>query len=675
VAIATYIGVAAEGVARLPVSLPPRPPLLAGREGMLTELQELLTAGEAPRTVVLCGMGGVGKTSLAGEYAHRHLAEVGIAWQIPSEDAAVVEQNITELAAQLGARDVVDPRDPVASVHAALAAYPAHWLLIFDNATDEASVRRFLPPAGRGRIVITSQSQHWAGFSVLNVPVLESRVAARLLVSRAGDPDQETAAVLAEELGGLPLALEQAAAYMRATGLTIATYLRIFRLRRADLLGRGTPSAHAASVVATLALALSRLEPEAREAAGLLRLLACLAPEPVPLALLLALPSVPTGLDPDVASVLGPLTGDPVAFGDAVEALRRYSLVTLAGVGMVIVHRLVQNVIRDQMPPDRAAAWKQAAASLVEAAIPPGGSAEDPKLWSTFASLLPHAQTVLADDSWGRFQIAHYLGHSGNYRAARDITLTVAEATDRSLGADHPTTLLYRVSVARWAGEAGDPAAARDLYAEMLPKIEQVFGPDHFNSLAARSGVARWTGEAGDPAEARELTSRLVSMRERVLGAENPTAFLARAALARWTGMAGDPAEARDLCADMLPSIDRILGPGSPNIPIVRAGHAHWTGEAGDPATARDLFAALVPDVERILGIEHPETLTTRAELARWTGEAGDPSAARDLLAVLLPILERVLGREHSATLAARSDLAYWAEQVSKGDRTERDRE
>ena len=107
-------------------------------------------------------------------------------------------------------------------------------------------------------------------------------------MNRTGDPDRAAARELAGELGGLPLALEQAAAYMQATGTTLARYLPLFRDRQADLLARGEAAGHPADVAATLGLALSRLADEAPAAAGLLRLLAFLAPEPVPLALLLA---------------------------------------------------------------------------------------------------------------------------------------------------------------------------------------------------------------------------------------------------------------------------------------------------------------------------------------------------------------------------------------------------
>ena len=145
--------------------LAPRPPPLAGREALLAELDARLSAGDglAPRTVALYGLGGAGKTSVAVEYAYRHLAEVGVAWQFAAEDATVLAAGFGELAAQLGARGLADVRDPVASVHAVLARFAAPWLLIFDNAADMASVAAFLPPAGPGRVLITSQNPAWPG--------------------------------------------------------------------------------------------------------------------------------------------------------------------------------------------------------------------------------------------------------------------------------------------------------------------------------------------------------------------------------------------------------------------------------------------------------------------------------------------------------------------------------
>jgi hypothetical protein len=120
---------------------------------------------------------------VAVEYAHCHLAEVGVAWQLIAEDPTVLAAGFEELAAQLGAQDVLVKRDPVASVHGVLAAFPGGWLLVFDNAKDRASVQAFLPPAGEGRVVITSQSPLWPPGQALDVLVLGTEIAADFLVT------------------------------------------------------------------------------------------------------------------------------------------------------------------------------------------------------------------------------------------------------------------------------------------------------------------------------------------------------------------------------------------------------------------------------------------------------------------------------------------------------------
>jgi hypothetical protein len=646
-------------VAVLPVSLAPRPALLAGREELLAALGTRLSAGDDrwPRVVALCGLGGAGKTSVAVEYAHRHLAEAGLAWQFRAEDPTVLTDDFARLAAQLGARELLDARDPVASVHAVLAAFPAGWLLVFDNAPDQTSVQRFLPPAGHGQVLVTSQSALWPPGQGLEVPVLDVRVAAGFLVNRTGDPDGQAAAELAGELGGLPLALEQAAAFIQATGDNLAGYLASFRRQRAGLLGRGEPAGYGKTVTKTWALAFDRLEQAEPGAAALLRLMACCAPEAIPLRLLLQpRPGLEAKLGPDVASALMPLLENRLAAADAVAALRRYSLVTPAGDGLVSVHRLVQAVTIDQMPGDLAGQWRQAAAAVIEAAIP--ADTNPPETWPVCAALLPHARVALADDSHGMARIANYVGQSGSYAAARDLQRRIADAVERVLGPEHPDTLRARGELARWTGEAGDPPAARDQYAALLPVIERISGAEHPETLDSRRALARWTGEAGDPAAARDQYAALLPVIERVLGAEHPRTLTARGDLAYWTGEAGDHAGARDQSAGLLPVMERVLGAEHPETLAVRRDLAALTGEAGDPAAARDQFAALLPACERIFGAEHPETLITRGDLARWTGEAGDPAAARDQAAALLPVMERVLGPEHPKTLAARGSLA-----------------
>jgi hypothetical protein len=649
---------AAAALAVRPVRLGLRPPQLAGREPLLADLAARLAAGDGqgPQVVVLAGLDGAGKTTLAVEYAYRHEAEARVAWLFPAEDPAVLAAGFADLAAQMGARKRGDVRDPVDSVHAVLAADGRLWLLVFDNAPDQASVEALLPPAGNGRILITSRSALWPPGQVVEVPVLDLEVAARFLVNRTDDPDEQAALELARELGGLPLALEQAGAYVQASGGSLAGYLALFRQRRPELLARGSGEA-GRTVATTWSLAFTELEQSAPQAVGLLRLLAFCSPEPVPVRLLLQ-----SGLGEEfadeVAAVLVPLLGDELAAGDAVAALRRYSLVTPAGEGLVSVQRLVQAVTADQMPEELRQAWRAAAAALIDAAVPADTSL--PESWHACALLLPHAQAALADDSRGVARLANYLGNRGSYAAALDLQQRVLAARQRSLGAEHPDTLLTRGDLARWTGMAGDAAGARDQYAALLPIFERVLGPEHPDTLAARASLARWTGQAGDAAGGRDQYAALLPIFERVLGPEHPKTLTTRNNLAYFTGEAGDTAAARDQYAALLHIRERVSGPEHPDTIAIRQNLARITGVAGDAAGARDQFAALLPILERVSGPEHPQTLNARNNLAYYTGEAGDAARARDQYAALLPILERVSGPEHPDTLAARDNLARW---------------
>ncbi len=596
------------------VRVAPRPVFLAGREELLAEVEARLAGGErsGPRVVALCGLGGAGKTSVAVEYAHRQLGRLGVVWQLPAEEPTALAAGFGELAAQLGAGAA---GDPVTAVHAVLARRD-DWLLVFDNAPDPAAIAGLVPPAGGGQVVITSQYGYWPGGLGLDVPMLDREVAAGFLLTRTGAAGEEQAAgELADELGGLPLALEQAAAYMQASGRSIASYLGLFRKRRADLLSRGEAAGYDKQVATTWSLAFAALGQDG-PAVRLLRLVACCAAEEIPLDLLLR-------PHPGLEATLGSLLDDDLARDEAIAGLRRYSLISAPHDGRVSVHRLVQAITLAQLPEQGKATWRRAAAELIAAALP--RDAKIPVSWPIYAALLPHAQATLDSASNGMLWIVQYLGYSGNYAAARDLVRPLVRAREGNEDAETLATLIARADLAYWTGQAGDPAAARDQYAELLPVHERILGAEHPDTLTIRSNLARWTGEAGDPAAARDQSAALLPVRERVLGTEHPDTLTTRANL------------------------------------------AYWTGNAGDPAAARDQYAELLPERVRVLGPEHPSTLTTRGNLASYTGNAGDPAAARDQYAVLLSMYAQILGAEHPETLRAKRSLDYWSRRTSEG--------
>jgi Domain of unknown function (DUF4062) len=411
---------AGPGGAGVAVRLAPRPVYLAGREELLAELDARLAGARAGSGVVaLVGLGGAGKTSVAVEYGYRQLAGCGVVWQLPAEEPAALAAGFRELAARLGGGDA--PADPVAAVHAALARRD-DWLLVFDNVPDPGAVTGLVPPAGGGWVVITSRHGYWPGGQALEVPVLDRDVAAAFLMTRTGaagaqeeeDEEEVAAGELADELGGLPLALEQAGAYMQASSRSIAGYLGLFRARRAEVLDKGEPAGYDKRVTTTWALAFAALGQVGP--AGLLRLVACCAAEDIPLDVLLRPGLRVEDFDPVVGPVLVPLLEDELARVEAVAGLRRFSLISAPRGGLVSVHRLVQAITLAQLPPPEAEAWRRAAAAVIEAALP--GDPEDPGSWPVFAALLPHAQAALDPASDGMDQMALYLGAFGSYTVA-----------------------------------------------------------------------------------------------------------------------------------------------------------------------------------------------------------------------------------------------------------------
>ncbi|MFE5082831.1 FxSxx-COOH system tetratricopeptide repeat protein [Streptomyces mirabilis] len=643
-----------------PVRLAPRPPRLAGREGLLAVIRDRLTSlGPSPRLLALHGLGGVGKTSVAVEYAHRHQDDYGLIWQLAAEDTTTLSASYGELATLLGARDLVDSADPVAQVHAALAARADRWLLLLDNVADAAAVRDLLPPAGDGHVLLTTRSAHWPDTLDLEVPVLDREVAAEYLMASAAEGDAQSAATLASELGSLPLALDQAASYLRATGRKLHEYLELLREHRAELLGRGLPWGYSAPVLSTWDLSLQRLQTSDPAAITLLWLLACCAPEAIPYRLLLPPANEPPVFeDAGIGPLVEPLLQDVFAVEDAIIGLRRFSLVGPPSEGAVSMHRLVQAVTLDRLRSEHRGAWRRAVATLVEAAMP--DDPYRPETWTVYATLFPHARATLRPDRPSVLKLVDYLGASGDYRTAQTVQEEVYTANVERLGAEHPDALRAHAALAKWTGMAGDPATARDMLTLLLPVCDRVWGSDTAETLSVAAHLADWTGQAGDWARARDICAVVLPRRRSVSGDEHPDTLWVWAELGFWTGQAGDAASARVHYDEFLPIMERVLGAEHPDVLSSRDQYVRWVGETGDPAAARDVCASLLALHERISGAEHHGTLWIRASHAWWMGKAGDPAAARDHLAQLLSIREHVSGPEHPATLVVRGNLAYW---------------
>jgi DNA-binding SARP family transcriptional activator len=649
-----------------------------GREEELAALRAGFTDPQRvgwPVLRVLTGLGGVGKTSLARAYAQRYQEHYELVWWVRAENLEVVPGEFRVLLSILAPQYAQQARDPVQAVHAVLANRIEPWLLIVDNIAEPDALRGLLPAAGPGDVLITSRAGTWPDRRmVLPVAPLTSPHGARLLTTLSGDPDQATAAVLADELGGLPLALAQAGSYVAHSALDLAGYLALYRCRRGELHAEGHAPDYPDTVATTWQLAFDQLSPSAR---AVLNLLAWFDPHTIPLDRLLSPDTDHLTLPEPVDTLLRPLLVDKLHQHRAVTELAAYGLLTRAGSpgsatvlpgsvtvlpGSVTVHRLVQAVTADLLTSSNEhRPWSDAAAALLEAACPrwPGTQvtiAEWQSLQTHVRAMIEHLHTDQPVSLSLRHTLADMTGMTdGDFQRVGELLAVVVEDMMRVFGPDHRNTLIARSSLAHCTGKAGDVLRARELAAAVVEDMMRVLGPDHGEILYARGDLARWTGAAGDVVRATEMTAELLEQY-----GYGPEHLAARAYLGRVTGEAKDVKNARELAVAVVDDTQRVLGPDHRQTLAARAHLAWLTAEAGDVARARQLAAELVEDNRRVLGPEHRHTLLARAYLARWTREAGDLVRAQELATELVKDDERILGPDHRYTLDARTYLARW---------------
>ena len=684
---------------RLPpiFGLPARNRNFTGREALLEQLRNQLADGRAAvltaatRQVATYGLGGTGKSQLAIEYAWRWASDCSRVIWLRAETPETLAADFDALANDLGLFKSNKPAEQAAVIEAVRKHLTENrgWLLIFDNAPEPRAVECAVPRAG-GQVIYTSRYTAWGKHAVpLRVDILPPEEAEQFLLQRVGAkreeqdaPERRAAAELAQELGCLPLALEQAAAYCEQSSITLADYLPLFQERRLELfspetLGGDQDGNEMITVTTTWNLSLDRIRDNENrpEAAALFTLCAFFGPDRIPLEMVRA------GAD-HLPAPLSAAALDNLKVNAALAALLRYSLVAVEGSGnerVLSVHRLLQEVTRERLPEDEKGRWITAALQIVNQAFPDSGF--DMRAWPTCGQLAPHAVAVLhyADAIWGkaagpghrdtlttRGHIAHWTGQTGQAREAVRLAQGLLPDRERVLGPDHPDTLATRSNIAHWTGQTGQAREALRLFRELLPDQERVLGPDHPNVLETRSNIALWTGRTGEAREALRLSRELLPDQERVLGPDHPDTLTTRSLIASWTGEMGEAREALRLLEELLPDAERLLGPDHSDTLITRSSIAHWTGETGRAREALRLFRELLPDRERALGPDHPDTLTTRNNITAWTGETGQAREALRLFRELLPDRERVLGPDHPGTLTTRGHIAHWTGQTGQ---------
>jgi hypothetical protein len=342
-----------------------RNPNFTGREEILAEIDENLSSGgrSIPRQA-LTGLGGVGKSQIAVEYAYRHAEEYDLIWWVRAESEATMLADYQELVnrLKLAVKRSAEQTVFVNAVRGWLGKKARKWLLIFDNAEEAKQWHEFLPVSRNGKILITSRNPNWRHLAnvcaITSFSIDEGKEAERFLLRRTGLQDQAAADRVARLLGGFPLALEQGAAFINQGGTSLNSYATFYQEQRKELWQQEeAPQDYMATLTTTWELAFQQIKERVPAAMELLNLCAFLVPDDIPLSIL-------AEGSASLPSELAKVVSKPLELGNPVAALYGYSLVGRHGESLT-VHCLVQDVARHRLGEERAPKWAEMALNLM----------------------------------------------------------------------------------------------------------------------------------------------------------------------------------------------------------------------------------------------------------------------------------------------------------------------
>lgn len=689
---------------RAPVSLPHQVGVVPSRAQSFLERAEagalreaFSSGGSAVSCQVLAGMGGAGKTQLAADHALRAWSEGGLEvlmWVTATARTAIVDA-YAHAAADLCGADLGDPEQAAEAFLAWLQAKNHRWLIVLDDLTDPADLRGLWPPdRPEGRTLVTTRRRDavLTGTRRKRIDVglfttgdATRYLAATLAAHGRSEPVDELVG-LAEDLGHLPLALSQAAAYVTDQALDVAAYRSLLsdRALTPSLPGPGAlPDDQRGPLTATwtLSVDLADRQDPAGVARPLLALASMLDAHGILESVLTSRPARDylaansTRTPPRRkwwrwASPPRAVTGQEVH--QSARLLHRLNLIDHTPQSphqSVRVHALVQRTTRESLASCDYEEGAHAAADALLCVWPKVERDTDlaQALRANTAALAAHASSTGCLDRPHThhvlFRAGNSLGNFGQASAAADYFQRQRAASTTHLGADHPYVLSLRHDAVYWRGKAGDAASATPACADLLEDRLRVLGPNHPHTLATRGSLAHLRAQGGDAAGAVSEFARLLDHMVRVLGPDHPNTLAVRGNLAENRGAAGDAPGAAAAFAQLLNDTIRVLGSDHPNTLATRSSLAGWHGRAGDANGAAVACAAVLDDHLRILGPDHPDTLATRSNLAHWRGEAGAAAEAASAFADLLGDVTRVLGPDHPQTLVARGNLARWRAQ------------
>lgn len=656
-----------------------RNPFFTGREQLLALLLERLSTARVAaltqtQAQALFGLGGIGKTQTAAEYAFRYGdSYTHVFWMRAASRETLVADFVT--LAELLAIPEKDERDQTHIITAVKRwlAVNDDWLLIMDNADDLRLAQEFLPTKHKGYILFTTRAQA-AGQIAASVEVeklnLEEGTLLLLLWSKllnagasleqAQAADRAAAERIVQEMDGLPLALVQVGAYVDETGCSLADYLRLYATHRKELLARPISLLldYSDTVGTTWSLSFQQIEQQSPAAANVLRLCAFLAPDAIPEELF-------TRGAAELSALPGAEALDSFKLNEALAVLRRYSLVRRNGnTNMLSIHRLVQAVLKESMDQQAQNFWAERTVRVLNAAFPDAVQGTD----ATHQNYLPHIQECVAlieeyhlhfpEAARLLYQAGAFLYFHGFQAQSQPLHQQALAIREQVLGPDHPTTAESLNALAILYRNQGQNKQAEQFHRQALAIREKTLGLEHPVTAESLNNLGVLYRSLGKYEQAEHLLQQALSIREQALGSEHPDTLNSKLNLAKLHSEQRNYEQAEQLLMQALETSKRVLEPGDPviaqNLNLLAK---LYYGQA-DYERAETFWKQSLAILEKTLGAEHPATAGVFNDLAELSFAQGRYAQAQSLCQRALGICEKILGSDHPDTIAYRNHLS-----------------
>jgi cellulose biosynthesis protein BcsQ/tetratricopeptide (TPR) repeat protein len=636
--------------------VPPLNPNFTGRDELLRELRSRLRRyGRAPvLPVTLQGLGGVGKTQLAAEYARRFQADYELIWWIPSDDEPSVRRSFGALARGLGLADSHDVSHTVNTVldELRIGRPTPNWLLIYDGVGEPSEIRRYLP-SGPGHVLITSRSRSWISQSTmieLDVFTLEESVA--FLTRRWTDIGVEDARMLGDELGNLPLALEQAVAVHTETGMPLPTYLRLLTADPGQVLADNYDH----SVARTLRLAVDQLTSQSPAAAQLLEVCSFLSSHPI------SVPMLVRGRGATLPPELSDALQDDVKMRRVVREIGRYALAQLdTKRDTITIHKLVRVLVRDGLGDEQRALTEHGAHQLLALANP--GVPDNEATWAQHAEIAPHvipSGVLTSGDPHVRGIVVdqiRYLFVIGNYADSAGLAERAKRIWEGTLGPDNEMTLVVGLHLGNALRQLGDYERARAVTELTLPLMREVFGPDDEHTLRLANSLGADLRLLGAFRDAFDIDRANLERYQEILRQDDPATLRAANNLAVDYRLLGDFGKARIMDEDTFRLRSSILGYQNAEVLSSANSLVHDLYGIGlyDEALAlqRDVLARSGP-----LASDHAFVLLAKRNLAILLRKTGDYAEAVNGSEANLEAVRRRFGGQSELSLSSMMTLS-----------------